>query len=371
MNKVLPVFLGIGLFFTSMVFAQTDPDWRAEWKRTEAAAKKEGKLSVFLFARDNIETAIRAFQKEYPEIKITTVAAAAPQTGPRIMAERRAKKYLWDICICGPTTPFRTFYRGKALEPIKPTLILPEVIDESKWWGGEHHYQDPEGRYIFVYIGNISTPSVSYNTKLVGPDEIKSYWDLTNPKWKGKIISIDPRRPGRQRVGARVLYHMPDLGPKFLQKFYGEMDVTLSRNDRQAMDWLAVGKFSICLLCGRILEAKTKGLPVDEFPTVKWKENRGLTSGSNGTLVLMKQAPHPNAAKLFINWHLSREGQMSFQNIMNVGDVEAESMRIDIPKDPVPKDYRRKASVDYIVMDTPERGDNKPVGDLLKKIIRR
>ncbi|NIO07259.1 MAG: extracellular solute-binding protein [Deltaproteobacteria bacterium] len=353
------------------VLGQTRPDWEAEWKQTEEAAKKEGKLSIFLFQRDNIETAVRAFNKKYPDIKITTVATSAPQTGPRIMAERRANKYLWDICICGPTTPYRTFYRANALDPLKPHLILPEVRDESKWWGGKHFYLDPEGQYIFVYIGNISAPSIYYNKKLVQPNEVNSYWDLVDPKWKGKMISIDPTRPGRQRVGARVLYHMPDLGPEFLRKFYGEMDVALSRNDRQAMDWLAVGKYSICILCGRITDAKAQGLPLDEFETVRWKENRGLSSGSNGTLVLMNRAPHPNAAKLFINWHLSREGQMSFQKIMNTADVEMESMRIDIPKDVVPEAYRRKKGVEYIVMDTPERGDNAPVGKLLKSIIRK
>jgi len=359
------------IFFPGLVFGQAKPNWKVEWERTEKAAKKEGKLSIFLFQRDNIETAVRAFEKKYPEIKVTTVATAAPQTGPRIMAERRANKHLWDICICGATTPYRTFYRGNVLDPIKPVLILPEVLDESKWWGGKHHYLDPEGQYIYVYIGNISAPSVYYNTKLVKPDEVKSYWDLVDSKWKRKILSIDPRRPGRQRVGARVLYHMPDLGPEFLRRFYGGMDVTLSRNDRQAMDWLAVGKFSICLLCGRIRDAKAQGLPVDEFETVKWKENRGLSSGSNGTLVLMNRAPHPNAAKLFINWHLSREGQASFQKIMNTADVEMESMRVDIPKDVVPEAHRRKDNIDYIVMDTAERGDNRPVGKLLKSIIRK
>ena len=371
MSKFRTVIFVWLLCWPGIVLGQGKPGWEAEWEKTVAAAKKEGKLSVFLYRRDNIETAVRAFEKKYPEIKITTVATSAPQTGPRMMAERRAKKYLWDVCICGPTTPFRTFYRGNTLDPIKPALILPEVLDETKWWQGQHHYQDPEGRYIFVYIGNIYTPSVYYNTKLVKPDEVKSYWDLVDPKWKGKILSIDPRRPGRQRVGARVLYHMPDLGPEFLRRFYGEMDVTLSRNDRQAMDWLAVGKFSICLLCGRIRDAKAQGLPVDQFSTVKWKENRGLTSGSSGTIVLMKWAPHPNAAKLFINWHLSREGQASFQKNMNKADVEMESMRMDIAKDVVPEDYRRKDDIDYIVMDTPERGNNRPVGKLLKSIIRK
>ncbi|HEY5599796.1 MAG TPA: hypothetical protein VIK48_03820, partial [Candidatus Manganitrophaceae bacterium] len=70
----------------------------AEWQKTVEAAKKEGQLAVFLFLRENIETAVRAFGKKYPEIQITTIATPAPQTAPRIMSERRAGKFLWDIC---------------------------------------------------------------------------------------------------------------------------------------------------------------------------------------------------------------------------------------------------------------------------------
>lgn len=371
MRKILTALLVWMVIFPWVVLGQTKPNWKVEWDKTVEAAKKEGKLTVYLFQRDNIETAVRAFQKKYPEIQVTTLATPAPQTGPRIMAERRAQKYLWDICMCGSTTPYVTFYPGKALDPIKSALILPEVLDESKWWAGKHHYVDPERQYIFNFIGTISAPSVYYNKKLVKADEIKSYWDLLNPKWKGKIVAVDPRMPGRQRAAARRLYHLPDLGPKFLRSFFGEMEATLSRDDRQVMDWLAVGKFPLCFLCGEITDAKAQGLPVDEFETVRWKESRALAAGSNGSIVLMNRAPHPNVARLFINWQLSRAGQISFQEIMNTPDVQMESMRIDIPKGPVPEQYRRKEGINYILMDTPERADDEPVGALLKEVLKR
>lgn len=342
-----------------------------EWERTVAAAKKEGRLSAFLFLRDNIETAVRAFQKKYPEIQVTTVATPAPQTAPRIMAERRAEKYLWDICICGPTTPYTVFYPAKALDPIKPALMLPEVVDESKWWAGRHHYMDPEGRHIFVFTGTVEMPNLYYNKKLVDPKEFKSYWDLLNPKWKGRILVIDPRQAGRQRVSARILYHIPELGPKFLTRVFTEMDVTLSRDDRQAMDWLAVGRFPLCLLCGGITDAKTQGLPVDEFDTVRWRETPVISSGSNGTISLMNRAPHPNAAKVFVNWLLSREGQTTFQRIMNAADVVMESMRTDIPKEPVLPERRRIERINYVVMDTAERSDQRPVAKLLGEVIKK
>jgi ABC-type glycerol-3-phosphate transport system substrate-binding protein len=120
----------------------------SEWAKTLAAARKEGKLAVFLYQRENIEAAVKAFEKKFPEIQLTVATTPAAETGPRIMAERRAGKYLWDICICGPTTPYSILYAAKALDPIKPVLMLPEIIDVTKWWDGNHHTLDPVGGQI-------------------------------------------------------------------------------------------------------------------------------------------------------------------------------------------------------------------------------
>ena len=350
--------------------AETKAASESEWTKTVAAARKEGKLAVFLYQRENIEAAVKAFEKKFPDIQVITASTPAAETGPRIMAERRAGKYLWDICICGPTTPYTILYRAKALDPIKPALMLPEVVDASKWWGGNHHYMDPEGSHIFVFLGSVEMPNLYYNKNLVEPKEFQSYTDLLKPKWRGKLLALDPRQPGRQRVGARFIYHLPDLGPSFLTRLFSETEITLSRDERQAMDWLAVGKFSLCLFCGNIEAPRAQGLPVEEFNTYTWRGSAAIYSGSNGTLALMNQAPHLNAAKVFINWLLSREGQTNFQKIMNTPYLVMESMRVDIPKDPIPPERRRVAGMNYILMDTSERSDQEPVNKLLKEIIR-
>jgi len=342
----------------------------AEWAKTVAAAKKEGRVGVFLYHRENIETAIRVFEKAFPDIQLVTASTSAAETEPRLMAERRAGKFLWDLCICGPTTPFGVLYPAKALDPIKPALILPEVADQTKWWDGKHHYMDPEGSHIFVFLGNTDLPNLFYNKNLVDPKEFKSYWDMTHSKWRGKIVALDPRQPGRQRVGGRVIYNIPELGPAFLTRLFTEMDVTFSRDDRQALDWLAVGKFALCLFCGNIESVTAQGLPVGEFDVFRWKETPAISSGSNGSVALMNQAPHPNAARVFINWLLSRDGQTAFQKIMNSADLLVESMRVDIAKDAVPATQRRVAGTKYIVMDTPERSNQEPVNKLFKEIIK-
>src|SRR4029434_8265094 len=98
---------------------------------------------------------------------------------------------------------------------------------------------------------------------------------------------------------------------------FTEMDVALSRDDRQALDWLAVGKYCLCFMCGNIEAAPAQGLPVGEFDVYRWKETPAIYSGSNGTVALMNQAPHPAAAKVFINLVLSRGGTLSFHKIIN------------------------------------------------------
>ena len=101
------------------------------------------------------------------------------------------------------------FHRAKILEPVKPLLLLPEVVDTSGWFEGKHHYDDPENRYIFVFEGTPRSGEITYNTKLVNPSEIKSYWDLLNPKWKGKIVSVDPLVVRPDQRGANLFLQAP------------------------------------------------------------------------------------------------------------------------------------------------------------------
>ena len=181
--------------------AESKPNWQAEWEKTIRSAKREGKLSLYLYQGEGELGAVaQLFQKKYPEISVTTVTGRGNQLGPRIMAERRAGKFLADAYIAGLTSTYEILYRAKILDAVRGALMLPEVLDESKWWQGQHHYIDPENKYIFVFVGNVSQ-YISYHTKSVDPVEFHSYWDFLQPKWKGKILSRDPKISGSQRLG--------------------------------------------------------------------------------------------------------------------------------------------------------------------------
>jgi ABC-type Fe3+ transport system substrate-binding protein len=99
--------------------------------------------------------------------------------------------------------------------------------------------------------------------------------------------------------------------------------------------------------------------------------NRKINFWSASALVLIALLALPLAARVFINWLLSRDGQTSFQKIMNTPDLVMESMRVDISKDPIAPEKRRAPGVKYIVMDTPERSNQEPVSKLLKEVIKQ
>lgn len=196
-----------------LVFAWTglsqgqDRGWEKEWEKTTQAAKKEGQL-VF-HSGDATEAFFSEFQKKFPEIKVTRMLTRGGNAAvQRLMSERRAGLYSGDILIIGASSVL-TMVDAKALDPVEPVMILPEVLDKSKWWEGKHHYADKEGKFLLKF-GASPQVDVGYNNKLVNPNEIKSYRDLLNPKWKGRIVTLDPiEARGGAGVSFRFMYYHP------------------------------------------------------------------------------------------------------------------------------------------------------------------
>jgi iron(III) transport system substrate-binding protein len=362
----------IALLFCGLpgfLFAQSDR--KAEWEKTLQAAKKEGEVALYICSTCSVtsryDAVVNEFRKEYPDIKVVTVTGSGSQLNVREMAERRAGKQLADLHSGGANGAFNVLYKGKVLGSLKHAMILPEVVDESKWYGGRHSFIDPEGQYIFAYLASVSTAQLFYNSHLVKAQEFKSLFDLLQPKWKGKIVALDPSNTG---LGATMqfFYYHPDLGPPFLKKLFGEMDVTFSREYRQMVDWLAQGKFALCVGCKETEKARAQGLPVNDFDTSLWKEGASFSAGG-GTLSLFQAAPHPNAARVFINWFLSRKGQIALQKYGNPEDPP-NSRRMDISKDGIPERNKLIEGRRYLDVTRPEWSDMTPIFQLVREIMK-
>ena len=338
---------------------------QARWDDVVRAAEKEGEVTVYATnSVGDLQVIWDAFKKKFPKIKLNSVGiSTTSEIVTKVMAERRAGQFLVDVMLGAPGATYNSFYRGKTLDPMPPALVLPEVTDLSKWWKGKHRYVDPEGQFVFVYQSSLYGPPVYTNTKLVNLDSIRSVWDMLDPKWKGKIIGLWPRA-NYVSTALLFMYHHPQVGPKFLERLYSEMDLTYFSDFRQGTDWLAAGKYQICVLC-RLRRAQEQGLSVAEVSPYHFKEAPGIGS-NNGAIVLMNNHPHANAAKVFINWYLSRDGQIAFRQANNtMEDDTTTSMREDLPLSVVPEPARRRKDVDYIEISRHDWMEWKPVGDLI------
>lgn len=340
--------------------AAAEPTWREKWQKTTEAAKHEGTVIIHASRAATVVFQSETLQKKlFPEINLVIIPSA-PDPNMRIITERRAGKYLADVVIGGASTTF-DLYRANVLDPIKDALILPEVVDESKWWRGKHQYSDPEQRYGFNYIGVTQAGYVRYNSRLVNPKEFQSFLDFLNPKWKGKMQALDARAPGGRITTLRLFYLMPGLGGNYIHRLFSEMEITPFRDHRQAVDWLVTGKYPLCFNCSssEIGRAQKQGFPVATLG--RMKEGVGYSTGG-GSLALLNRAPHPNAAKVFINRLLSGEAQLLVQTeyamAMHSG---GNSLRIDIPKDMVPPESRLIEGIHYVNADGPEYASIDPV----------
>jgi iron(III) transport system substrate-binding protein len=361
--------IAVLVFVLAEVAAAADsrPSSSQEWETIVKRAEEEGQVTVY--ATDSIGNAQliwAAFQKRYPKIKfVGTTMGRGSDLIPKLFAERRAGKFLADVLLGAPSALYLNLYKAKIVEPLPPILVHPSVIDLSKWWMGKHHYIDPEGQYIFMYESALYGPPISFNTNLVNEKEIKSAWDLVQPKWKGKWESLQIG-PTQGSTALTYVYYHPQLGPKFIERVLREMEPTMFRDFRQGTDWLAQGKFALCFLCRRIDRAAMQKLPVAELDPYQIEEQPGLGSGS-GALVLINQHPHPYGARVFINWYLSLEGQTAFLQA-NTDELRVGSLRDDLPAELLPPLARRRRDKDYIWINRPEWMDFKPINNLLEDI---
>lgn len=294
-------------------------NWKAEWDKVVAAAKKEGRVVVAESGGAGAETRrlyTDGFQKQFPEIRVDlTVSGGEGSIAPRMLTERKAGRFEWDVLTGGTTTPIEYLLPAGVLDPIRPALILPEVTDPSKWFGRQIDFADRAANHVLVFGGYVKPP-FAFNSKLLSKKDIDSYWDLLDPKWKGKTVLHDPRRPGSGLAAVTFWYGWGEKGKEFVRRYLTEQDVKLTGNYRQQLEWLARGDYLIGIGHNNSVmqELLSKGLPLAQFTADDIKEANYVTAAI-ASVSLVNRAPRPNAAKVFINWMLAKETQSAWSKV--------------------------------------------------------
>jgi iron(III) transport system substrate-binding protein len=303
----VPAVLSVGLLLgATCVFAQSAAR-SVEWERTVEAAKKEGRVVVSIPTSAELRKEFESgFQRAFPGIELELNVARGSSNINKIAEEQNAGVRSIDLHIGGTTSIITGLLAANFLEPVMASMVLPEVREPKHWWGG-HIWADNAKRYVYSFTAYM-TETIWYNTTLVKPEEINSWESLLDPKWKGRIVILDPRSPGSGESNWAFLLRIK--GEQFLAKLAAQ-EMMVGRNLRQLAEVVARGKSAISIgVSFYTYQPFIKaGLPVKPISNIK----EGYYAGTgSGNLAVLKNVPHPHAAKVFVNWLLSKEGQTAF-----------------------------------------------------------
>lgn len=311
--------------------------WQDEWNRTLKAARAEGRVLIISTGGSQLRTTLgQAFQDKYG-VSVEVITARGAEVSARLAAERKAGIYLMDIYTGGSTTMLTDLKSIGALDSAKKVLLLPEVLDGKSWFWGELTFTDKDA--TILAFATAPSPPIAANSNLVKTGDIVSYIDLLQPKWKGKIIMNDPTRAG---IGLKwfgvVSQYIMDMD--FMRKL-AEQEPLITSDQRLQVEWVASGKYPIAIapLSGAFGEFKEAGAPIE---IIVPKEGTYLTAAT-GNVGLINRAPHPNAARVFINWLLTKEGQ----TLWSKAEL-TQSTRIDVSTDFLPAEKIRDPKVKYL-----------------------
>jgi ABC-type Fe3+ transport system substrate-binding protein len=273
------------------------------WERLVAEARKEGKVTISIPASAELRKQLEENFKKRFAIDVEVFSARGSASVRRMADEFKAGVRHFDLHVGGSSSAVSGLLDEGLLDAIEPALILPEVKDPKYWWGG-HMWVDNAKRYIYMFQAYL-TESIWYNSDLVNPAQLRSYDDLLDPKWKGKIGFLDPRSPGAGDSNWSFMWEIK--GEEYLRRLVAQ-DLLLGRDQRVLAENLAKGRLALIigLTYYTYLPFIKAGLPIKSLPAMK--EGTYGTGGS-GNLAVIKSPAHPNATRVFINWLLSREGQ--------------------------------------------------------------
>lgn len=294
-----------------------------------------------------------AFTKKYA-IKVEVSTGNATDTVNRVLAERKGGKHTVDVALISSRENNQRLVPSESLVPFTPLLIHPDVVDTANWYMGRHWYADKESRYVFIYhVSKEDQYETWYNTEKLKDSDIatiKKQTDFFEPRWRGKILGQGMGDPSgiRQMIDS---YFEPDRGQEWIRTYLLNAGVTFSDDRRILETWLVGGRFPLqAVATGSedLTALAKKGLPIKQ---VFLPKQVGLVraGGSGCCISAFANAPHPNAAKLLVNWFLSKEGQTLTHTL--IPNIDRSSLRNDVPVGEVLPDQRRKPGVEYAFPD--------------------
>ena len=295
----------------------------AEWRELLAAAKKDGKVVVNTFPGDGYKRALKAFTEAFPEVKLEHTSLHSQDFAPRILNERKAGLFTWDVATIPTSTALQVLRPAGVWDPVRPAIILPDVKDDAGWDGGfERGFSVVKDRALTYGFAANRGAGIALNVDLTKDVQIRSLNDLLDPRWKGKLLLPDVRVMGDAfwpMTSARL-----QMGDEIVKRLFVDQEPVLSRDTRQIAEFMVRGRYPIALAVNPLLLAQFQKQGLGKNIKLAHLPELDVMSFSS-TVWLVNRAPHPNAAKLFVNWLLTKDALVHWAR-----EVEQNSRRFGI-----------------------------------------
>jgi len=297
----------------------------AEWKATLAKAKTQT-LVLVNQGSPAYDKMLEAFTKKFG-IKVDATVARPTVILPRVKTEQANGQYLWDIWWATTSNMTSVAAPAGMLQPFEPFLILPEVKDVSQWRHPDYIYGDAT-KMVFTHSHEVSF-SAYRNIDVVKELDTDKVDNLLDPRLKGKIVMRDASQPNAGAWSLAPLYKAK--GAAFVTKFLKDQQPRVMENPQQIDSAIMRGGAAVAF--GMQGSAYSQCVKDNGCKNVKPIEH--LAAASSRGLSVFKNAPNPEAAKIFINWVLSKEGQTLFVKEWGaVNETGGVSMRKDVEPHP-------------------------------------
>lgn len=308
--------MGLGLFAAGAAFAQ--PAEQQEWDKVLAAAQKEG-VVVVSGPPGSVQGGVitQQWAKDFPAIQLQYTGARGSEIMSKVVRERLAGIYNWDVVLASTDPTIFNLGPIHALAPLRDALIKTDITEDKNWFDGfAGGFMDDDGKYLYAASGE-RTPMGFVNRACLPKSEFDSIDDLMKPELKGKIVLHDPTFPGESTQVLGALAQVKDEA--WIKDLFTNHGVTFSRDYRQIAEWLVdcAKPVAIGLPEEQVMPLQQAGLgkQVEYMEGPEWLGNHDPGGAvGNAFIGWYNNAPHPNAAKIFVNWYLSRDFQQVYSD---------------------------------------------------------
>jgi iron(III) transport system substrate-binding protein len=304
-SALIVIALLVGLFGNRYAHSQSNPD-----PKLVEGAKKEGEMVFYTtMTLDQSKEVVDRFQKKYPFIKPTLFRTGGGPLLNKILTEARGGRYAWDVVVGRAEMVVPLMERNLLASYRSPEtkMIDDDLVDKEGYW---------TSYYVIAYV-------LGWNTKLVKREDVpRTYEALVEPKWKGGQLSFDNEAYGMLQGLMRAWGREKAIA---YFKRIAAIDPSLKRGNTERVALAVAGEYPLTVSYNQTFERMVaRGAPID------WVALEPAVV-SSFPIVLAAKAPHPNAARLYYDFSLSKEGQEMLRGMQRIPvrkDVEPDPPRL-------------------------------------------